>query len=694
MRVPKKNVYRVLSDIRPISYKKPIFENKKEAPVEEEIIEPKVPKPKISLANINLKPRTSFLNDLPKKSKIKKLVPYLTGALALAVVVYGFSIFEFKSYLKESLSFVSGQFVETASALKSFNTESAQKSLSIADREITTIRGKADALGLSTIMDVFGSIIPTIRNVKDSFEGLERFTASSILVSKDLEDIKKNGSIYFLNNQGQELISKLKNLRQNVSVINKEGERLVSQASASDLIPQNSEYISLKTSLLGMEDFLDGLISLLNTQSEKHWLVVFQNSSEIRATGGFIGSYADLTIQEGSLKNIEVVDIYDPDGQIDSKITPPKPLQAITTNWKTRDSNWFFDFKTSAEKVKGFLNSSKIYTEKGVSFTGVTAINTNVFESIMDLIGPIELEEYDLTITKENFLEELQREIEVVRTKDKGQPKTVLKDLTPLILEKIQNLKPRQKEQLVAIIQSHFDNKDIMFYSEDNKLQGFFEKHNVAGRIYPTPNTTANDYFALVNTNIAGGKTDAFIDQTVSLKSEISIDGTIYNVANITRTHNGGKEKDPWYNTKNQSHLRLYVPLGSKLINIDGATKKTIYTPANYEKEGYDFDSDIVTMEEQDKEQDKSVIESWLTTLSGQTKDIIFEYELPQKLFLRDGQTYQFVYEKQSGVNSELNITIEAPPGFKWKEINSFTYTLKVKNDPKRIVVPLTLKAI
>ncbi|PIR04785.1 MAG: hypothetical protein COV57_02585 [Candidatus Liptonbacteria bacterium CG11_big_fil_rev_8_21_14_0_20_35_14] len=693
MRVPKKNVYKILSDIKPISYQRPIF-NTSQNLLEEEI-RVKVSKPTISLANIGYQPQISKLNSLSsKKSIFKKIKPFLVGALSIAVIIYGFSIFEFKSRLQDSLSFVSGQFVETASALKSFNTSSAQKSLSIADREISTIRQKADSLGLSAIMNVGSSLIPKIKEIRDSFNGLEIFTASSILISQDLEDVQKNGFSYFLNKQGENLIAKLKNLRQNIAIINKEGEKLIGQASAQDLIPQNSEYLSLKTSLLGMEDFLDGLITLLDTNQEKHWLVTFQNSSEIRATGGFIGSYADLTIQNGSLKNMEVVDIYDSDGQIDSTIIPPKPLQAISTNWKTRDANWFFDFKLSAEKIKGFLNSSKIYTERGVNFTGVTAINTNVFESLLDILGPIEMPDYDLTITKDNFLRELQREIEVIRTKDKGQPKTVLKDLTPLIISKIQNLEPSQREQLIAIVQHHFNNKDIMFYSEDKKLQSFFEKHNVAGRILNISSTSANDYLAVVNTNIAGGKTDAFINQSITLKSEIFLDGTIFNVATIERTHNGGDERDAWYNTKNQNHMRLYVPLGSKLINIDGATKKTIYEPIDYTKAGYDFDSDIVKYEEQKIEGDKSIFDTWLTTLPSQTKDIIFEYELPHKLFLRDGGIYQFVYEKQSGINSKLDITIEAPPGFKWKEINGFTYKLKIDQDPKRFIVPLTLEQI
>jgi hypothetical protein len=61
------------------------------------------------------------------------------------------------------------------------------------------------------------------------------------------------------------------------------------------------------------EDLLEG---------KKNYLILLQNQNELRPTGGFIGSFANFSINRGSIEKIKLTSIYDIDGQLLEKNCP------------------------------------------------------------------------------------------------------------------------------------------------------------------------------------------------------------------------------------------------------------------------------------------------------------------------------------------------------------------------------------
>lgn len=57
-----------------------------------------------------------------------------------------------------------------------------------------------------------------------------------------------------------------------------------------------------------------------------------------------MGSYARL------LPQLQILDIYTPDGQLAGHVEPPAPIQKAFQNgeWRLRDSNWDPDFTVAA----------------------------------------------------------------------------------------------------------------------------------------------------------------------------------------------------------------------------------------------------------------------------------------------------------------------------------------------------------
>ena len=65
---------------------------------------------------------------------------------------------------------------------------------------------------------------------------------------------------------------------------------------------------------------------LLGFEKPINYFVLLQNNTEIRANGGFTGSYAVFNVDKGDF-TYRFQDIYVPDGQITNHITPPDAIQ-------------------------------------------------------------------------------------------------------------------------------------------------------------------------------------------------------------------------------------------------------------------------------------------------------------------------------------------------------------------------------
>ena len=82
-------------------------------------------------------------------------------------------------------------------------------------------------------------------------------------------------------------------------------------------------------------------------------------------------------------------------------------------------------------------------------------------------------------------------------------------------------------------------------------------------------------------------------------------------------------------------------------------------------------------------ESGKTVFAAWLEIPSGGSGTLSLEYENPNRLILKEGKGFRFVFEKQSGVGGILKISVEAPPGFKWRESNKTVFEYKDDNPDK-----------
>jgi hypothetical protein len=185
----------------------------------------------------------------------------------------------------------------------------------------------------------------------------------------------------------------------------------INVSNLPDQYQENFAFLKRKTAdlkeILNEFNVLTGdLQKVIGKGSNKRYLFVFQNNTEMRASGGFIGSYALVDFENGKLKKIETPGggSYDTAGGMRRLVQAPEPLWLISPLWHFWDANWWPDWPTTAKKLEWFYEKSD-----GPTVDGVISFTPTVIEKMLKAIGPIDMtEEYGVIIDSENFWETVQ----------------------------------------------------------------------------------------------------------------------------------------------------------------------------------------------------------------------------------------------------------------------------------------------
>lgn len=392
-------------------------------------------------------------------------------------------------------------------------------------------------------------------------------------------------------------------------------------------------------------DYSKFLEDFIGTKGTKKYLILFQNPSELRPTGGFPGTYGVVSFKDGKLQDFKVDDVYNLDGQLQELIVPPLQLQHITPNWGMRDSNWFVDFPTSARKITSFFKK-----ESGYDVDGVITFSPQIVAYMLDIVGPVEMPEYNLTLDSKNLLTALQDEVEYKG--DRKQPKQIVMDLAPKVLKKLYSANQSKWLDVFNVLVASMEQKDILMYFRDLNLESFSVDKGFSGQV----KNSVSDYLMVTFTNVKGSKTDSVMDSSLKVQTTTE-SGDIKHKVSITRTHNGGNNKYGFYNKQSPTYVRVLVPENAEFAGLSGNSRPDFKPLIDYAKSGFTKDEDLAKFEEESyvdketgvtiyKEADKTEYGFWIIINPGETKTVDLEYTVPSS-----GDNYQFYVQKQPGLD-------------------------------------------
>ena len=357
----------------------------------------------------------------------------------------------------------------------------------------------------------------------------------------------------------------------------------------------------------------------MRSQGEMTYLVLFQNTLELRPTGGYIGNFAEVTLAGGKVKNYTIYNTnlfdYGKPG-----IEAPEIYKSMlgVNQMQIRDGNWAPDFPTTAKQIRDLYK-----LEGGTEdIQGVIAVNASVLPEILKITGPVSVNSIDKELTTENILLELQYELNfgfAEKGISRDNRKDSIKELAFEIDNKISRASLLKLYDLGNMFLEQASQKQILFWSQDDNIQSKIVKLNWDGEVNKE---AIGDYFMLVDANLGALKTDYYMKRAIT--KEVSECGDKICSKIIIKYTNTAKSASP-LNNDYKSYTRVLLPqeaFVNKVQGVENRSNEVDYTKA-YNKKIAGFQ---------------------IVVPFNSSKEIIIDYSIPKLA------KYSLDVQKQSGI--------------------------------------------
>lgn len=382
-----------------------------------------------------------------------------------------------------------------------------------------------------------------------------------------------------------------------------------------------------------------------NDGQERRYLILLQNTMELRPGGGFLGQYGIVKIKNGEVTSVLVEDANLLDERIGAKIAPPYPFKAMMQikKWKLRDSNFSPNFPTNAEKAKYFLRLGGT----GGDFDGVIAVNSDVLNDVLELTGPLQVPGYSTTFTSADAVVQLEDIVEkpylLNENLDTRNRKAILKKMANVILEELFKLNNIPK--LASFAHTQMQDKNIMLNFKDPDLQAVVAGVHWDGAVAAD---WQGDYLMAVDANMGALKTDYYMRREMTYDIDLTQERPL---VTLNILYKNTAPYGNWRTSDYHSYLRVYAPKGAEFLE-----RKMVGAPFQGEEFG------------------KKYFGVKVDVVMGRETNAMLKYQLPADFNKAD---YKLLIQKQSGAGDvPIKVHVKSSEG-------DMNYEDVLKNDLK-----------
>ncbi|MBN1564144.1 MAG: DUF4012 domain-containing protein [Anaerolineae bacterium] len=308
----------------------------------------------------------------------------------------------------------------------------------------------------------------------------------------------------------------------------------------------------------------------LGLEEPQAYLVLAQNSDEIRPSGGYISTYGWFTVGSGRILN------YDYSA---STINSPNPPPAeywdevdVPDWWFMRDNvyaawdgSWYADFPSTAQMNTWYYDNGR---NPESPIDGVFSIDLVGFEYILEALGGVNVQSYDVAVTAATFRDEIYK----IRSEgSNSEHKRFLAALYKQIMNDWQSVEEEESIELRGALLRALQEKHIMIYFTDQTLN---EAADILGWSGSQDSGRDQDYVMVADTNM-GNKASRSVIRQLTYDVSIQPDGSLHNRVAVSYDYSARvAEDDPAvgldHGPINYSTLaQIFVPYNSVLTNID-----------------------------------------------------------------------------------------------------------------------------
>jgi len=382
--------------------------------------------------------------------------------------------------------------------------------------------------------------------------------------------------------------------------------------------------------------------SLLGITGPRTYLVLAQNSDELRPTGGFISGAGHVRLDNGRVTEIKLGDSYAVDNFEQPHPEPPSALRELmgADLLLLRDSNWSPDFPVSA------LVARALYAQdRGIDTDGAIALDMEAVRLLIEAMGPLQIPGTPQQITGENTIAALKQAWEspptTLSTVQQAttsnwweKRKDFMGIMVTAAMAKLQggDLNP---VALAKALYEMLDGRHLQMAVDDPAASPLLTERRWDGALQPPGK---GDYLAVVDTNFGYNKANAAVQPQIDYR--VAPDGTgLSATLTLTYTHTARPltpgtpcDRTPRYGDSYDEltarcywdYLRVYAPAGSEMVAAEGLERaKTDRGEGN-----------------------TTVFSGEFVLKPGESHDIVLRYRLPNSVAT---EPYRLFVRKQAG---------------------------------------------
>lgn len=380
---------------------------------------------------------------------------------------------------------------------------------------------------------------------------------------------------------------------------------------------------------------LTALPSALGADGVRDYLLIPQNSEDVRATGGFIGTVGVLRVDHGHAHLIDLEDSYEVDRHRRPDVDQPLPLRVHGwIPWYFRDANWSADYPTSARLLETFY---QLGTRRHVD--GVIAFDSLMLPDILNATGPVPVPGYHETLTAANAFQRIDYYANVRQYADVNVHQAFVLAAYKVVFDRLLTASSSAGLHILDLVRNDVRTRHLLLYANDPTVQNAIHRAGADGSI----NGTTHDYLYIVDTNTSTNKVAQLVQRHISYHAVIQPDRSILATVMIRYWNGADRQNLPHQNGQPNFNdfVRLYVPAGSTLLSTKGLNEAwwPTYTVHN-----------------------KTQFSGYFALPSRHARTLVFHYRIPANA--DPGATYALLVQKQPGtLPTPLQVDVSSAGG-------------------------------
>lgn len=314
------------------------------------------------------------------------------------------------------------------------------------------------------------------------------------------------------------------------------------------------------------------LASLVGLPTPAEYLVIFQNSGELRATGGFMTAFAYINFTDGRLGKIASENIEALDKQVTYQPPAPVPVNYLpVTYWHLRDANTGMptgqaavpDVPEAVNNIMRFYNS----IPNVPYLNGIVFVNTWFVDQLIADVGGLTVptvpgKSIHLTPQNANYEMEMMAEGGALPPRER---KSFIGTMMRELLHQVFHGHLSELLRVAGTLSKSLNDEQLMLYFHNARAQALVAQHNWGGII---PAHVPGDFVEVVDENLLGHKDNYW------MREWYNVDIKTVNGRNLETVTMHWREpaivvpKPPYLVVPYHAWVTVFAPIGSQYVSM------------------------------------------------------------------------------------------------------------------------------